>query len=144
MAKYNVYSLADTKVIVNHPDVGQCVISEAGGGRVVIAYSGDMSTHTVSATGYPVINKLRNLAGSVTLELPHNSDTDLWMRKWCAYIDASPSSTYALTTVNITDYANGRQYNCVGVTPQKRPDVNYDQSSTFRNYVLLCAEITES
>lgn len=76
---FAVYSLEDVSVSFNHPDIGQSSIStdagdgyayqlsEASRGRVIISYSADMSSHTTSAGGYVVVNKITAHAGTVAL-----------------------------------------------------------------------------
>lgn len=145
MAKqFAIYSLVDTRTVLNHPNVGQCVISDAGGGKIAISYTGDMSSHTTTANGYTVINKTRARNGSISLELPQNSDADLFMRRWISYLDNGSVRNFADSTLTVYDNAVNRTITCVGVTPQKRPDINYDQTSGTVGYTLLAAEITET
>ena len=47
MPKTTVYSLADVRAVLYHQNVGQCVLSSQGMGKIAIAYSGDISSHTV-------------------------------------------------------------------------------------------------
>jgi len=144
MDKFSVYSLADVVVTINNPNVGQCVISEEGGGRVVITRQGDLSSHTVTATGYVVVNKLRSVNGSVALELPQNSPADKYLRKLIKYLTTAATDRFALTKMTLNDPAGGKVTTLVGLTPQKWPDENYDQTSSTRNYTFLAAEISET
>ena len=144
MEKYSVYSLADVVVTINNDNVGQCVISDEGGGRIVIARSGDLSSHTTTATGYVVVNKLRSVAGSVSMELPQNSPADAYMRKLIKWLVNAATDQFATTKMTVNDPAGGKVITLVGVTPQKWPDENYDQTSSTRNYTLLAAEVSET
>ena len=72
----NVYSLADTKVVLSHPKVGTANLHLCGTGKVVITASGDLSSHTTTADGYVVVNKLKSVNGMVTVEVPQNSIGD--------------------------------------------------------------------
>lgn len=144
MEKFSVYSLADVVVTVNNPNVGQCVISEEGGGRIVISHTGDLSSHTTTATGYVVVNKLRAVAGSAALELPQNSPADAYMRKLIKYLTTAATDKFATTKMTVNDPAGGKIITLVGLTPQKWPDENYDQTSSTRNYTWLAAEINET
>lgn len=145
---YSTYSLADVRLVFNHPNVGQCVISDCGGGRVVIQYQGDISSHTLTANGYPVINKMRAKHASVQLELPQNSGADEYMRKYANYVSNAATKQFALAKMTLFDPAAndgaGRTLTLSGVTPQKLPDENYDQTSGTRNYNLLAAEVAET
>lgn len=141
---FSTYSLKDTQTVIEHPNVGRCVISEAGGGKLVIARSGDISSHTTTATGYVVVNKTTSRNGQVQLELPQNSDADIFMRRWINYLETSAVKFFGLTTLTVTDTAADRTYSMTGVTPQKRPDISYDQASGTVNYTLLVADIDEN
>lgn len=140
---YSIYSLADVTLTISNPDVGQKVISETGGGRVVIAYNGELSSHTKTATGYVVINKLYSKDGTCTMELPQNSEADLFMRKLINHVSAISTATakFAQTTIQLVDNAAKLTFILKGCTPQKRPDENYDQQSGTRSYAFLCAEV---
>ena len=144
---FSIYSLADVIVTINHPEVGQCVISEQGGGRVVISRTGNLSTHTITATGYVVINKMRAVSGNCALELPQNSPADEYFRKLIRHLVGDATNNYALTTMDIFDpFGNdgrGKTFHLKGVTPDKWPDEAYDRESATRNYNMLAAEITE-
>lgn len=143
---FSVYSLADTYTTINNPDVGKMVLSDAGSGRISWAYAGDMSSNTTTATGYTVINRLVVKSGSINIEIPVNSEADLFMRKWIKYLNAqsTPTNRYGLTTLIVKDTAQNRTNSFSGVVPQKKPDENYDAVSGNRTYSLLFAEMIEA
>jgi len=141
---YNIYSLAETKSVLYHPNVGTCNLHQCGTGKIVISASGDLSSHTTTAEGYVVINKLKSENGMITIEVPQNSMGDVFLRKWIKYVRTSKKvERFALATLTITDNAGGFTILCTGVTPQKAPDRTYDRSSTNLTYTLLAASITE-
>lgn len=140
---FAVYSLADVITNISHPDVGQCVLSDAGGGRITVSYAGDMATNTTTAAGYVVVNKLRAKNGTLGLEIPANSQADVFLRKWVKYLKNSVTSRFALTNFVLKDTAAGRTLTFNGVVPQKEPDEGYDQTSGNRQYNLLFAEMIE-
>jgi len=142
--KFSVYSLPDVVTVINHPNVGKCVLSNAGGGRITVAYAGDMASVTNTATGYVVINKLVAKNGSISLEIPNNSEADIFMRKWVSYLEKSKTGVFALSTMSLNDPAAKRILNFTGVVPQKKPDEGYDQTAGNRQYNLLFAGMTES
>ena len=143
MPKTTVYSLADVKAVMYHQDVGQCVLSNQGLGKISIAYSGDLSSHTATADGYVVVNRLKSNHGMVTLEVPQNSSADEFLRKWARYLKNAESYLFALTALNIVDAAGGFTIYCEGVTPQKIPDRTYDSTSGMVSWVLLAAVIKD-
>jgi len=140
---YSVYSLADTYTTITNPDVGQMVLSDEGAGRISWSYSGDMSSHTTTANGYTVINRLVSRNGQISIEVPVNSGADLFMRKLIKYLDSksTPTKRFALTNLVVKDSAMNRTNSFSGVTPRKKPDENYDQTAGNRQYELLYAEL---
>ncbi len=143
MARVGIYSLADVKVAMYHQNVGQGVLSSEGLGKISITHSGDLSSHTSTADGYVVVNRLRNRHGMITLEVPQNSNADAYLRRWAKYLKNCQSYLYAATSLSVVDSLGGITYYCNGVTPQKIPERIYDQVSGNVSWVLLVAEITE-
>jgi len=139
---FSVYSLADVITTFSHPDVGKCIISDEGGGRITISYAGDMASNTTTATGYVVVNKLVAKNGSCSLEIPMNSNADVFLRKWIKFLKGSATKRFALASLTLNDSAAGRVLTLTGVVPQKEPDEGYDQQSGNRQYNLLFAEMT--
>lgn len=143
---FSVYSLADTYTTINNPDVGKMVLSDGGAGRITWSYGGEMSNNTTSATGYTVINRLVAKNGQIGIEVPVNSEADLFLRKWIKYLKArtTPTSRYGLTTLVVKDSAMGRTNSFSGVVPQKEPDENYDAVAGNRQYNLLFADMVSA
>ena len=141
--KTTVYSLADVRTVMYHQDVGQCVLSSQGAGKISITWSGDLSSHTATADGYVVVNRLRNSHGIITLEVPQNSSADEYLRRWARYLKNAQSYLFALTALNIVDQMGGFTIYCEGVTPQKIPDRTYDTTSGNVSWTLLAANISE-
>ena len=140
---YNIYSLADTRVVLYHPHVGTAILSLCGIGKIVVSYAGDLSSHTATADGSVVVNRLRTQNATVTVEIPQNSIGDQFMRKWIKYLRNTQSEKYLLSTLTITDPSGGPTITMTGVTPQKTPDRTYDRTSSNLTYTLLAAEVTE-
>ena len=70
---YNVYSLPDCKSVLYHPDVGTANLHQCGMGKIVVSAAGDLTSHTTTADGYIVVNKLKTTNGTITLEVPQDS-----------------------------------------------------------------------
>ena len=141
---FSVYSLADVRTSLNHPDCGTCILSNVGGGRVTINYAGDMASNTNTASGFVVVNKLVAKNGSIALEIPVNSLADKWLRTWITYLKSCGTDRFALSNFTLIDSAASRKLYMTGVVPQKEPDESYDQTSGNRQYNLLFAELTVS
>lgn len=73
--------------------------------------------------------------------MPQNSDGDLFLRRWCNYLKTANVKRFALATLTIEDHATGQTYEFRGVTPQKIPDITYDQAAGTVQYTLLCAYV---
>ena len=141
---YNIYALSETKEILYHPGCGSCNLLTTGAGKIVISASGDLSSHTTTAEGYVVVNKLKSENGMITFEVPQNSPADAYLRKWIKYVrNSKKTDSFAKATLTVTDSAGGFTILCSGVTPQKIPDRTYDRTSTNLTYTLLAAVITE-
>ena len=141
--KTTVYSFADVKAVMYHQDVGQCVLSSQGLGKISISMSGDLSSHTATADGYVVVNRLKNNHGTITIEVPQNSSSDEYLRKWAKYLTNAASYLFALTALNSVDSMGRFTIYCENVTPQKIPDRVYDATSGMVSWVLLAAVIKE-
>ena len=143
MPKTTVYSLADVRAVLYHPNVGQCVLSSLGAGKITVSYAGDLSSHTATADGYVVVNRLRTSHGSVAVEVAQNSSADEFLRKWARYLKSARSAVFAQSTLNLVDAMGNFTVSCQGVTPQKIPDRIYDQTSGTLTWTFLAESISE-
>jgi hypothetical protein len=141
---YNVYSLSDCRTVLSHPDVGDANLHQCGHGKITISHAGDLTSHTVTADGYIVVNKLKSSNGTITMELPQNSMGDWFLRRWANWQKNSQDpSRVALGTLTISDAAGNFSIVCTGVTLQKVPDRVFDRTATNLVYTLLATTITE-
>ena len=141
---FAVYSLADTHTVLSHPQVGKGNLHRDGVGKIVVSRSGDLSSHTTTADGYVVVNRLKSVNGTITIEVPQNSQADEYLRRWTSYLlNAESSADFAASTLTIRDTAGGLTITADGVTPQKIPDRAWDRTATNLTYTLLAAVITE-
>ena len=144
--RFSTYSLADTDLAFQHPSVGAMIVTgeTSGGGRVVVGHSGDLSSHTQTANGYVVVNKLHFHNGTLAVEVAQNSAADMFFRKYANYIENSPTREVALATFTLRDNVSGIQIVGTGVSLQKRPDRQYDQQAGNLTYTFLVADMTEN
>ena len=82
---YNVYSLPDTRTVLYHPDVGTANLHQCGHGKITVSAAGDLTSHTMTADGYVVVNRLKSTSGTVTIEVPQNSVGDWFLRRWARW-----------------------------------------------------------
>ena len=141
---YNIYSLPDVQSVLYHPDVGTANLHQCGVGKIVISAAGDLTSHTATADGYVVVNKLNTPGGTITLELPQNSIGDSFLRRWARWARSTASpNRIALGTLTVTDTVAGFTVVCTGVSLQKVPDRTWDRTATNVSWTLLAASITE-
>lgn len=141
---YNVYSLPDVKSVLYHPDVGTCNLHQSGMGKITVSSAGDLSTHTATADGYVVVNRIRVTNGTITLEVPQNSVADDFLRRWGKWARSMTTpNRVALGTLTITDGVSGFRTTCTGVSLQNVPSRVYDRTQTSVVYTLLAATITD-
>ena len=101
---YNVYSLPDCRTVLYHPDVGTANLHQCGHGKITVSSAGDLTSHTMTADGYVVVNKLKSTSGTITLEIPQNSIGDWFLRRWARWQKNSQDpSRVALGTLTISD-----------------------------------------
>ena len=141
---YNIYSLPDCRTVLYHPDVGTANLHQCGHGRITISAAGDLTSHTVTADWYIVVNRLKSTNGTITLEIPQNSLGDWFLRRWAKWQkNCQDPSWIALGTLTIQDAAGGFSVVCTGVTMQKVPDRVFDRTGTNLTCTLLATTITE-
>ena len=141
---YSVYSFGDVKSVLYHPDVGTANLHQCGMGKITISSGGDMTSHTVTADGYVVVNRMKSTNGTVTLEVPQNSAADTFLRKWAKWArNTAGPNRIALGTLTIYDAVAGFTVVCTGVSLQKVPDRTFDRTGTNLTYTLLATTITE-
>ena len=103
---YNVYSLPDCRTVLYHPDVGTANLHQCGHGKITISAAGDLTSHTATADGYVVVNKLKSTHGTISLEIPQNSLGDWFLRRWANWQKNSQDpGRIALGTLTISDAA---------------------------------------
>ncbi len=141
---YNIYSLPDCRTVLSHPDVGTANLHQCGRGRITVSAAGDLTSHTLTADGSVVVNRLKTTNGTITMEIPQNSVGDWFLRRWAAWQkNCQDPSRIALGTLTIQDAAGGFSVVCTGVTLQKVPDRVFDRTASNLSVTLLAATITE-
>ena len=141
---YIVDSLPDCKSVRYHPDVGTANLHQCGMGKIVVSAAGDLTSHTMTADGYIVVNKLKTTNGTITLEVQQTSVGDDFLRRWARWARSTASpNRIALGTLTIYDAVAGFTVVCTGVSLQKVPDRTFDRTGTNLTYTLLATTITE-
>jgi hypothetical protein len=141
---YNIYSLPDCRTVLYHPDVGTANLHQCGHGKITISAAGDLTSHTATADGYVVVNRLKSTNGVITIEVPQNSIGDWFMRRWASWARTlGDPSRVALGTLTITDPCGGFTISATGVSLQKVPDRTYDKTAGNISVTFLAATVME-
>lgn len=140
----SVYSFADVSLVLSHPSVGQFTFAGAGLGSVAVAYSTDNTVHDVAADGSVMISKVVADNGSMAINIQQTSEAQLWLSKWYNYIKSAPTSEWARASAVLRIPASNETFNMSNISPQKRPDRQYQQTGQQQTWNLLCGKITEN
>ena len=141
---YNVYSLLDVKSVLYHPDVGTANLHLCGIGKITVSAAGDLTSHTTTADGYVIVNRLKNTNGTITIEVPQGSVADWFLRKWARWARSlQDPNRIALGVLTIQDTVGGYTIVCTGVSMQRSPDRVFDRTASNVAYTFLATTITE-
>lgn len=139
----STYSFADVSLVLSHPKVGKCTLTGQGLGSVTIARTNDNTAHDVAADGSVMVSKVLSKNGTMSVSIQQTSEAQVWLKKWYAYLMTAPTSEWAKTTAVLKNPAINEMFNMNGVSPQKRPDVGFQQTGQQVAWAFLVAEITE-
>ena len=141
---YNVYSFPDVQADLYHPDIGQCALHQSGLGKITVSAAGDLSSHTTTADGYVIVNRLKVTNGTVTVEVPQGSVADWFLRKWSRWARSlQDPDRIALGVLTIRDSIAGYTIVCTGVSLQKSPDRIFDRTAGTIPFTFLATTISE-
>ena len=141
---YNVYSFPDVKANISHSDVGSCALHQSGMGKITVSSAGDLSSHTTTADGYVIVNRLKTTNGTITIEVPQGSVADWFLRKWARWARSLTNpNRIALGVLTIQDTVGGYTIVCTGVSLQRSPDRVFDRTASNVAYTFLATTITE-
>jgi hypothetical protein len=138
----STYSFEDMAVVISHPGVGQLSLQGEGLGSITFAMSNDISQHDLAADGSVMTSKIKAPNGTITIQVQQTSDAAKWLRQYINYVNAAPSSEFARATVIGASKVMGVTHTCTGVSPQKRPDAQYQQAGQ-QVAVTLMAQVME-
>ena len=113
-------------------------------GKITVSSASDLSSHTTTADGYIIVNRLKTTNGTITIEVPQGSVADWFLRKWARWARSlTKPNRIALGVLTIQDTVAGYTIACTGVSLQKAPDRVFDRTASNVAYTFLVATITE-
>ena len=78
---YSTYSFSEVTFVLNHPTLGQCVLTGQGVGSIVVAHAQDASTQEVAHDGSVMTNKIYAKHGTLSFSLLQTSSGNAWIDK---------------------------------------------------------------
>lgn len=142
MANYSTYSFEDVTCVVSHPSVGSFSFNGAGTGSITIAKANDMSSHDVASDGSVMTNKMKTNNGTATIAVQQTSLGAAFLRKLNKYCDTAPTKEFTRTVISVVSKEQGVNITCRGVSPQKTPDSQFQQTGQQISFAYLSQRIT--
>ena len=75
--RHNAYSIPDRRTVLYHPDADTANLYQRGYGKIAVSAAGDLTSHTLTADRYMVMNKLKNTSGTMQIVPDRVSDSNI-------------------------------------------------------------------
>lgn len=138
---YTTYSFTDVDLTINHPSLGQFVMTGQGVGTVSVSHANDVTKHELSADGTVMISKIRAKNGTLTLTVQQNSSIHQWLTRWFNYLSNAITSEWASGSMTIRSKSTTETITLTGVSPQKQADRSYQAEGQNINWALMVANV---
>ena len=139
MSKVYAYSFEDTSFTISHPSVGSFDAYGTGIGDISIAYSNDVTTHEVAADLAVIVSKSAKKNATITINALQTSELNSWLTRWANYIESAPTSEFALASAVLKNSSTGEQWNCTGISHQKKSGGSFKSTAETKQWVLMVA-----
>jgi len=137
------YSFADLAVTIMHPAMGQLSLQGEGIGTITFTFAEDTSAHDLAADGRVMTSKVEARNGSVAIEVQQTSEAHAWFTRLNNYLNAAPSSQWAITSLMGVATSMRVTHECQGMSIQKRPDKAYQAQGQRVTWTFLAEEMME-
>ncbi len=138
---YSTYSFSEVTFVLNHPTLGQCVLTGQGVGSIVVAHAQDASTQEVAHDGSVMTNKIYAKHGTLSFSLLQTSSGNAWIDKAYNTLLVADASEWAKFSGTIESRTSNETVSFSESCIQKRPDRNYQQTGQQVTWTLLCGAI---
>jgi hypothetical protein len=139
---HSTYAFEDVTVVFSHPSKGSITLTGSGIGSITVARSNDVSAHDLAADGSVMTSKIQARNGTVTIVLQQTSDGANWLRKLNQYLEVAASVEWTQAVCSISSKVMDVDISCTGVSPQKTPDADYQQTGQQVSFVYMAQTIT--
>jgi hypothetical protein len=146
MPNYSTYSFCDVSINFSHPTVGQISLNGEGLGSISFSLTQEKTAHDIAADGAVMVSKIAGNAGTITISTQQTSPLHKFLIGWYNYV-TSPNtlaSEFATASLLLRGVSMGDEIQCLGVSPQKRPDKAYQQQGQQVSWVLMATDIQEN
>ena len=134
---YSTYSFSQTNFVINHPDIGQCVLTGMGVGSIVVAYANDASSQEAAHDGSVMTNKIVLKNGTISFTLQQTSSGNAWMKAAYSKLLIADASKWAQFNGTIENTTTGEIITFSNACIQKLPDSNFQQTGQNNSWSFL-------
>lgn len=138
---YTAYSFADTSLVLNHPSIGQCVLSGQGVGQIAVARAQDASRQDVAHDGSVMTTKISARNGEISFTLQQTSAACKWLKNAYSALLSGTTDEWALFSGLIENPVTGDSVSFSNACIKKLPDVSFTQNGQTVTWTLLCGRI---
>jgi hypothetical protein len=139
---HTTYAFEDLAVVFSHPSKGSLTLTGSGIVSATVARANDVTAHDVAADGSVMASKIRARNGTVTLVLQQTSAGANWLRKLNQFLETAASNQWTRGVCSISSKVMRVDIKCTGVSPQKTPDADYQQSGQQVSFAYMCQNIS--
>lgn len=134
------YSFESTTLNISHPDFGFYSAYGKGLGDITVSMANDITTHDVAADLSVIVSRSVKKNGTLQLNVSQASDFNRWLNKFVNKLEAESVDKFALATIVLKNNSTGETWELSGVSPQRKPDANYQSTAQTRNWVFMFAD----
>lgn len=139
-----VYSFSDTILTLSHPSLGQLSTNGMGMGEISVQMRTDRSQIDVAADGTPVVSKIKDQTGTMTLSVQQISDLHTSLKRWFNYLENAEASEWSLIKAVLTSKQTGEQDIMTGGSITKHPDKTFASTAGNITWSFLFANIVQN
>lgn len=123
MYEDTTYGFEKVIATIQHPLVGQLVITGTGVGSISTAYMDNNVESDVAADSNTMVSKVRSHRGTITIELQQTSPANKWLHNLANVLDNASPDQFLGTSIRVAEnFENGILSSAASAAIQKRPD----------------------
>lgn len=138
---FTAYSFADMNLVLNHPSIGQCVLTGQGVGQIGVTRAQDASRQDVAGDGSVMTSKVAARNGEVTFTLQQTSTAHKWLKNAYRTLLAGDTAEWAAFSGLMENPVSGESIAFDNACFKKLPDENYQQNGQTVTWAFLCGRI---